>query len=438
MSSVKEFKPCPGRHRVNDNRLWYIPSGETGSTCTYCEECFNLYVVPTTEDITSYKIINGGQLVNCNCDYPKDLNKCSITKESIRVTVFDTKSFKTFDILENSVANLNGVMHVALPTCTEYAILIENLNNSDPNLYFSFEPSSKVGDKPIVINDGRTIFYKKDLEVKGFKTGTNDSFMFISLSDQEKSSGKTLSGENVTNVISLKVKKYRRELNRHANFFGSSLETYKRRGPFLNVPFIDLGMDTQYTLQCKGTLTIENQRGGTGSSNVINCGNGFRGGEKGISVADEECCDEACADEMFENQTKTIKVEEPSSVTGGATVSGGKRVNDIATTSSSDKFIPEGETIEFLIQLVCTQEDNEKFEANKAYQTEKELSERRVLLSKRKRIEADQTYNEEKVEYHKEQVSKCKKDLEDIDKELEAYAHLRSPNPQDYLLKFNF
>lgn len=371
-TSVPSLLSCPGKHRVSDNRSWYVPLGKTSHECTYCEECYTTFVKGTPIDIGYTR---HDKLYSCNCDFPKDLNKLGLQKNDIRVTIVDAKTFKVYSKLENEMANLNGVMHVALPTCTEYIICIENLNTSK-DVYFTIE-SGKIGDKEIVINHGQKIYYKSELEIKGFKTGTNESFMFISQSNQEKSEGKTLEGENVTNVINLKVKKWRREVEEVMGYRGG----YRSRG----------GGDRF----------------------------GSKGGEatKGFSYDSEPV--DACGD-FFGSS---------NSLSGGATISGGSYVGNVQTTTTNDTFHPIDDTVEFLIQLVCNQTEDEKCEINKKYYLKKDLEEREKLLSKKKIVDDNIRGLEEKLQNEKNS-------LEKLVTELKKYEHLGSSDKEAYLVKF--
>lgn len=198
--------PCPGKYRVTDSRKWYIPPGKTTSDCTYCEECYNNHIKGTSDDY-GYNVYNN--LNQCNCDYPKDYSQHELLKNDVKVMVINKKTKQPFLKMDNMSANLNGVAHFVLPTCSEYEIAIENVNNTQ-NTYLTFE-TGKVGDKNIVINDGQKIYYPRTINVQGFKTGTNDSFMFLSLSNQEKYEGKSVENENVSNILSIKVQKWTRQ-----------------------------------------------------------------------------------------------------------------------------------------------------------------------------------------------------------------------------------
>lgn len=367
---MTDLKPCPGRRKVTDHRTWYTPVGKTSRECTICEDCFFKYSLKRNEYTTN------NNLYECNCDYPKDYTKTSLTKDGIRVSIVDVVTNQAYNRLEVSDAALvNGVMHVGLPTTAQYMILIEN-DSSNSDTYFTIENGS-VGDKRILINGGRTIYYGNSTEIMGFETGSNQSFMFQSLSSQEKSEGSTLSGENVTNIISLKIRKWKVEVKPRS-------------------------MSRGY-----GELRS-------------------RGGDRGTAKGSGDDFYQACSDD-YESMGVNSRIAESVSWTGGATVYGGSHVHDVKTTSTSDKFIPVGEVIEFLIQLVCTQTDLEKYAANRRYKMTKDHAARKILLEK-------QASSQKSIDSHRQMMESYQSEIRRIENELTQYAYLGSI--EDHLIKF--
>lgn len=356
---TKEQYPCPGSKRVSDARTWYTPPGKLTSQCTICEECFNKYIKGTKDEFNfgEYSHLN-----SCNCDYETYYETYDDTvgckQNGIKVTILNAKTGQYCNKVENEIANLNGVMHVVLPTCTEYMIRINNLNNDGCN-YFTFE-SGYVGDKKIVINDGAKIYYPSKLEIKGIKTGTNDSFMFMSQSNQEKYEGRQLEGENVNNIIKIKVKQWRKQVYR--NFFGTM-------------------------------------------GRWVDC------------RADES---------SYSYGTHWSK---SNNLSGGATVSGGSHVNEIKTTTTRDTFEQIGGETEFVIQLVCDQDELEKYETNKEYYLKKEMDERNKLLKEKEIVSGNIKKYEDKLANEKDNMDK-------LDVQLKKYDHFGSINKEDYLMKF--
>ncbi|QKF93590.1 hypothetical protein QKU48_gp0132 [Fadolivirus algeromassiliense] len=359
--------PCPGRNRVSDNRKWYIPLGKTSSECTYCQECYETFVKGTPKD-EGFVCQSG--LYQCNCDYPKDYtNKC-LEKDNFRVILTDTKTGKVFELIPNTLANLNGVAQFVLPTCSNYSITIDNLDGATYS-WFSFV-SGRVGDKDIVINNGQTIYHKNSLEIRGFKTGTNDSFLFYSPSNKEKWEGKTLEGENVTNVINLKLRRYTRISNPEV-YLSKGFSTRGGDGHYLNYGMIPGTYEC--SLQCSSSSRNE-------------------------------------------------------SYSGGATLSGGSNVDHIRTTTTKDTFNPQGSVVEFVIQLICNQSDDEKYNANQAYNMKVDYEKRQVLLNKKERLLSD-------LKHYEDKITNLKADIDSTNQELDKYAYLGSTNKNDYLMQFS-
>lgn len=349
LKKTENMYPCPGPNRVSDARIWYTPVGKSTYECTICEECFNKYLKdkPGASDFGVYS-----QLDSCNCDYNTFYDRCGLEIGGIKVTITNAKTGEKYTKLDNEMANLNGVVHFLLPTCTEYIINIDNLTGN----YFTFE-SGFIGEKKIIVNGGKNIYYPTNLNIQGFETGTNDSFMFISPSFREKNEGYNIEGENTTNIIKLKFCRWKREYN------GAKI---------CNTRFDD----------CR---SIDNESARSFSSY--------------------------------------------KSLSGGATVSGGSYVDNIKTSTTTDNFTQIGGEIEFIIQLVCDQNDSEKYEINKKYYLKKDLEERKKLLSEKEKIESE-------IAALKIKSSEMEKQLGDIENKLKKYEYLGPYDKTGYLMQF--
>jgi hypothetical protein len=382
MSSVPS---CCGRHRDPRERKWFTPKGKSTEECTYCEECFTNNIKGTPQESDYYMtVLHGG----CNCDYPKDYTATSIEKNGLRVQVTNTHG-TAFPKLKDEMANLNGVMHVCVPTCNEYHVEINNLTASDKYSYMTFE-NGKVGDKAITINNGTCIYYSTDLIIKGFRTGTNESFMFKSLSDREKTEGKTLEGENSTNIISIKIQKWKETPAAPKYFFESHSHSYA-------IPC----SGTYDDCESLDTLGTTRTRGGPMPK-------GAKGGfARGINSSSSSS----------------------SQLSGGATLSGGSQVDHVRTTTTDSTFTRVGEPVEFLIQLVCNQSDDEKYAANRAYDLKKRHEKREQLISKKR--EHQRRIDTLKMEQEREQSH-----IEKLDEQLEQFKDLGSYVKEDYLVPF--
>ncbi len=373
---TKEQYPCPGSQRVSDARTWYTPPNELTTNCTICEECFDRYI-KETENAINFGVYTHLQL--CSCDYERCFGKTGFEQDNIKITVIDAKTRQKYSKVENMMANLNGVVHFVLPTCTEYMICIENLDN-DNYSYYTFE-SGSVGDKKIVINQGKTIYYPSKLEIKGVETGTTDSFMFISQSNKERYEGYQLEGENVSNIIKIKIKKWRKE---------PYYQQWKRE-PSQNFYEAPLYCDRRF-MDCRSD------------------------------------------DSSFVNRPWSKNMS--NNFSGGATVSGGSHVDDIKTTTTRDKFNQIGDEIEFVIQLVCDQDELEKYEANKKYYFKKKLDEKNKLIKEKKIIDENIKTYESQILYYTEKLENEKEKMDKLYVQLKAYDQLELTNKDDYLMKF--
>jgi hypothetical protein len=381
---MENLQHCPGRVRSSDSsRKWYVPPGKTSHECTYCESCFLRYVkniAPNAEQFTM--VMN---LFDCNCDYPKDYSLYGLEKDNIRVTV-SSKNGEMLPKIDNTIANLNGVMHVLVPTCTEYNISVEQLEIND-DIYLTFE-SGSVGSKSIVMNEGKRLYYPTELTIKGFKTGNNESFMFISQSSKEKEEGKTLDGENETNVITITVKKWKR-----------GRQTY----PYYATHF----MQSQSRGLSKGGCSKGMSRGG--------CENEM---SRSKGDSDNEC------------------FAQSSAYSGGATVSGGSYVGTDTSRTTNDTFSPLGEPIEFLIQLVCSQSNDEKYKVNKQYYLKKDIAERDELKKKLERAEHELASVQRLVEKYQSEAIKEQEKIDQLKSDMKKFDYLGSTDKKAHLLDF--
>lgn len=303
----------------------------------------------------------------------------------MRVTIA-SKTGTLFQKLENQVANINGVMHVDVPTCTEYVIFVDK-TDTDPESYVTFE-SGKVGKKEITINGGRLIYYPSTIDIRGFKTGTNESFMFISPSNQEKAEGRKVEGENETNIITLTLKKWVRRPNRTSFFRTRGYSRGCEEGG--EDLFLSASYDN-FSLQCKG---------GPESASFS-----LRGGDR-------------------------------SNFSGGATVSGGSYVDDVRTSYTDDSFTSVGSPVEFMIQLVCSQTEEEKYQVNSIYNMKQDLAARDALLSKMSASRASVKSFESQIETLEKRIETEKNLIDQMSNELKKYEYLGSADKQDHLLKF--
>jgi len=483
------FSRCPGRVPVSDNRSWYVPAGKTVSECTYCEACYELCVKGTLADSGFTKKTG---LLNCNCDYPKDYSRLALQHAGVRVSVVDSTTQAEYPLLEGeneTIANLNGVAHVVVPTCASYAVSVENVETSADS-YFTLV-SGTVGDKDIVINNGETIYYNRVLQVKGFKTNSDESFLFMSQSAQEKSEGiKPLATENVSNIIKLRVQKFKKVVPVNLPTVVWPRRTYRTEQDSDYSDYMDIIRCTprnvypgrtsySYDQSCrqtfKQTTEVQGYMGQVGS--IERCG-----GDRSEST--RRSCDSR-SDEAgrlseagrspflsaghhigintvgthLKNTNVQLRTEPDASgtiisgassdvrqisltestgnnVSGGATLAGGTFVENIQTTITNDLFEKVGEPIDFVVQLVCTQDDATKYMANRKHQTQIDFKKREKLQAKVAEITQGVTRLTRDLESVQANIDREEEKLKGLAEEMRAYDYLGSTNKQDHLLQF--
>ena len=113
-----------------------------------------------------------------------------------------------------------------------------------------------------------------------------------------------------------------------------------------------------------------------------------------------------------------------AAMTGGATVSGGSHVDHVSTRRTDDSFERVGEPIEYVVQLVCVQSDEEKAKANRAHYAYRRAEERRKLTF-------EQSDLQERVHKAERECAKLKAQLDEVTHKLMAF-----PTQDDFLLKF--
>ena len=123
-------------------------------------------------------------------------------------------------------------------------------------------------------------------------------------------------------------------------------------------------------------------------------------------------------------------------VSGGATVSGGTYVDQVKSRTTSDTFVQVGEVTEVVIQLICTQSDEEKYQSNKEYYLKKAFANRKELQSKIERSTINFDNHKRQMEYYQKRMDDERKILDDMNVEMKQYDYLGSANKDDHLLNF--
>lgn len=350
---------CPGTSKVSYSRDWYIPDGYISATCTCCNVCFDKYIKNTRSE---KKFRKQGQLSNCNCDFSKlyfvnEKDKI-IERDNISVSIIENSTIipdicligpyapgNNVSVNQDINVTMSNTATFDLMTNTPYAIRIKKHYHNDNDIYYTLK-LGKVGNRNIVINDGEKIYYSDDLKIEGFKTGTNDSFLFLSLSKKDIAKGHKLEGNGDSNCISITIQKHKRTR-------APKISSYSHHGSPYGMP--------------------------------------------------KACCD-------FSVPSGNASMD--------GTVSGGRNVNHIGTTQTSDVFSPVGDPIEFQIRLTCSMSDELKYEKNKSYFME-QLKKEIELLEKEKTErykQVNKIHDDLNVEYHKIlDIDKKITDLQEID-----------------------
>ena len=220
-----------------------------------------------------------------------------------------------------------GVGIFMLPTQTPYHIDIRFEKATINHLYEI--TSIKVGPRKVSINNDNRIFYPSDTVVKGFQTGSNESFKFYSPSEYEKTNmgDKIPKDHNVSNVIEIRLQEYQKvnapPMRSYSTFGGfggydNCADSFNESFP-TGAGISDLGM------------------GGFGTSAF---------GSFGLDPP-------GCA-----------SVNTYSSFSGGSTISGGAHVPHLKTVSFHGKTEQVGQEHVITLQLACDQPEDVKCYSN--------------------------------------------------------------------------
>lgn len=392
--------PCPGRKRINGGK-WWIPNGMTSAQATYCESCMvngHFDASQTTLWQPHGSLSNG---VNCDC--PCVLIQNALSRNGINVSVQSSDGTSFSRLQENhpafpkyaatvSNSESRNLMHVIVPTSSTYHIELSVTQDKTPLTWYSIV-SAKVGDKKVTINNDRLIYYPSSQRIEGFTTGTNDSFFFISPSKQETDAGVKYDGVNVSNIIEVKIQRYHRIPRREVYIAtAASGDLFSFRG---------------------GAT-----RGGGHTSN---------GGEQVLSMFDS-----APAASRSKMVASTYVPE--STLSGGTTISGGNFVRDVDVNTTNDTFEKVGDVIEFYVQLVCDQSEDDKYKANIAHTLKIRTQKKQEILDRISASRHQCTHSTSVIEVHQKNMAKYQEDIKQATDELKAYSDI--PMPADHFIKF--
>jgi hypothetical protein len=223
-----------------------------------------------------------------------------------------------------------GVGIFMLPTQTPYHI---DIKFDKATMYHLYTINSiKVGQRKVAINGGKPIFYSSDTMVKGFETGSNESFKFYSPSEFERINmrDKIPKGHNVTNVIEIRLQEYRKVYMPPTRSFGGYEDDCELRT--CSVPDAD-DDDDEYRP--------------SGISNL-----GMR--EFGCSVFGSAQTYSTLSAQSYSSQ----------SFSGGSTIPGGMHVPHVKTVPFHHETEAIGLERVITIQLACDQPEDVKCSSN--------------------------------------------------------------------------
>jgi hypothetical protein len=331
-------------------------------------------------------------------------------------------------------------MHVLVPTCYDYEILIRFDQSSKASCFRIAK--AKIGDREIVINKGARIFYPDEATIRAFLTDSNESFRFIAQTAAEKSDAKLKrEGANVTNIIDLelqpcleiKPKEPERQSRSKAfeEMFGAG-PSFGGSRSYSAGPAFGFGGDGRHAKSFSfGDEPLTRGAGeefcfgGQGpapvpaSAPAAGDARPDHNGQKDIDVDRERRVSPERGSERERERDSDGKVESVAKrLKGGATVSGGHQVDDVRTVKTASTFDEVGKPVRFLIQLMTDETDETLLKVNAAYYIADTL--RKEFQEMKAKIEALR------------------------DKALAAESHLRRvrtsikrPDPEDMLFKFD-
>lgn len=341
-----------------------------------------------------------------------------LTKGPFTIEIINPKNRReVYPVIPNSAAQSAGTAHILIPTCSHYSIKI-GFQPSQTVSHFEIK-NAKVGDREIYIGtedengngnfetdkemkkekekkskSTSLIFYPSDFVIKGFETGSKQSFFFISQTNAEKSDSKLVeAGANVNNIITLEllsrfeVKKPR--IPSHDVYsaalggFGGSSGDYRGYSQTRS-GFSFGGGDPHYYGTTSGSSFSFGAAGAAGPAA------GAAGPASGGQDRDRDRGGGRIPRPQLQPQSlQSIPV---SSLRGGTTISGGQHIDHVKTQTTDSTFLSVGEVIRFVIQLTTDETDEQLYKVNFAYYNVKNLS---------KSIEEKSNlYNETKEKIH--------------------------------------
>ena len=240
---------------------------------------------------------------------------------------------------------VHGVLVVEMPEKQDYMVKIQP---AEQNSYTYYTFTMKVGDRDVVINNGKKIYYRQAAAVLGFQTGAAESFKFVA---DTPSNGESKAAGANSNVITIRIDKYKNLTEFNRINFGPALGRHN----YLLQP-----TDSNWR-----TLGLE-RSGSSGKPRGIS-----KSGFIGYSNQTEEYSHRSLQEKSGRVPTSTHEEKWPlrrgeshdeknmtdnmdlggSSVTGGRTETGNTYTPNVSTTTTTDEFKLE-EVITATIKLI--------------------------------------------------------------------------------------
>jgi hypothetical protein len=328
---------CVGKknYHLSKNTNWYGLQGVPVYDDTRCEYC--------VRHMSRLNLRYGRQ------PFPYDSEHNSIDCDSLSDYAVSGMRYKdfVFQIIaadgstpmlvhpEDQTLRDHGVLVVEMPEKQDYMVKIQPV---EQNSYTYYTFTMKVGDRDVVINNGKKIYYRQAAAVLGFQTGATESFKFVA---DTPSNGESKAAGANSNVITIRI------------------DRYKNVTEFNRISFISTPGNRSH-LYPPGSnwrsLGLEGSGKPRGISKSGFIGYSSRGEEYSHRSLQEKSGREPTQEEKWPLRRGEAHDEEnmelsSSSVTGGRTESGNQYTPNVNTTTTSDEFKLE-EVITATIKLI--------------------------------------------------------------------------------------
>jgi hypothetical protein len=253
----KTTKECPGLTRTSFGK-WWVPNGETASSCTYCDFCKNKYNIQNVSLFTSTNS-------NCNCDYYKISKNLDFSLFNISLWSRDLKNNYTlskYSTKDNSIFNVPSgkrfnilIDGSKLPQLQAYSIKITLLNDNGlkHEIYV------------IDTNNSDNVYITGSLLIKNIGNHSNNEIMFVSKPKNIdiNSHEWRIVAENIPNKIQVEINVFNILKKDMSTISNTSIGTYSTNGKLLltcpdniNIPRL-FQMDYDNTDSCGKPITSD-------------------------------------------------------------------------------------------------------------------------------------------------------------------------------------